>query len=966
MKRRIAVVVLSGVLFPFAGQAAPSAVADKSGLLPAVVPAQSAHKVQVSDPVTAQQIVAKGGRLLADYGSYQLYAVESIGPELADAASVEIRDDYDRIELNAGMIITTEPAVQALRKPVGAFKGKHTHLVQFIGPVQPAWYAALEETGVRIVCYIPQNAYLIFGDADSLACVQKLAATTGFLQWENTYSAANKVHPGARLADINGKARVIGTDLFEIQLVADDEMNPETLKLIDTLKLAPIRRQSKQLGYVNIVVRVDPASLDQIAGQPDVVSIQPYFEPEKFCERQDQIVAGNLSGNSPAGPGYLAWLLSKGFTQAQFDSSNFAVDVTDSGVDNGTTSPNHFGLYFNGTRPGTSHMIYNRLEGTANSGSTIQGLDGHGNLNAHIIAGFNDLTGFPHTDAGGYRYGLGICPFVRVGSSVIFDPNYYTYPDFEDLQSRAYRDGARISNNSWGANTGGAYNSDSQRYDYLVRDAQPAGAAVTNAGNQEMVIVFAAGNAGSGVNTVGTPGTGKNLFTIAASENVHPFGGADGSGISDSGADSVNDIIYFSSRGPCDDGRIKPDIAAPGTHVSGGVAQSDTPGPSGTAIAGFTGGGVSGGPFGSLFWPTNQQFFSASSGTSHSAPGVAGGCALTRQYFINQGWNTPSPAMTKAYLMNSTRHLTGTYANDTLPSNNQGMGLMDLDFAFNGVLRILRDQLTNELFTATGQTCVFEGRVADTGKPFRITLAWTDAPGNTSGNAYNNDLNLTVNIAGNTYKGNVFSGASSVSGGTGDAKNNVESVFLPAGVSGAFTVTVTAANINSDGVPNYGTSLDQDFALVIYNARPEALTVTPAAGLNASGYQGGPFTSTNIVYTLNNTSTSNLSWTAGCASNWVTVSPAGGTLSAGQTNLVTVSINANANSLGAGTNTGLIVFSNVTSSISLVRNVQLVVRPRVLDHFTWDPVSTTQYVGQAFPVRIQALDATDSLLASFT
>jgi hypothetical protein len=136
--------------------------------------------------------------------------------------------------------------------------------------------------------------------------------------------------------------------------------------------------------------------------------------------------------------------------------------------------------------------------------------------------------------------------------------------------------------------------------------------------------------------------------------------------------------------------------------------------------------------------------------------------------------------------------------------------------------------------------------------------------------------------------------------------------------------------------------------------------------LRSTGYQGGPFTPSNMVYTLSNISPSNLSWTAGCTSAWVTVAPVSGILSPGQTNLVTVSINANANSLGAGTNTGLIVFSNVTSSISLVRNVQLVVHPRVLDHFAWDPVSTTQYVGQAFPVRIQALDATDSLLASFT
>ena len=470
-------------------------------------------------------------------------------------------------------------------------------------------------------------------------------------------------------------------------------------------------------------------------------------------------------------------------------------------------------------------MVYARLEGSPHGGSTIQGCDGHGNLNAHIVAGFNDLpNGFPHTDTNGFHYGLGVCPFVRVGSSVIFDPDRFTNPDYEDLQSRAYRDGARVCNNSWNANTGGAYNTDAQRYDALVRDAQPSGSAVPNAGNQEMVICFVAGNAGSSAQTVGSPGTAKNVIVVGAGENVQEFGGSDGSGISDSGADSANDVISFSSRGPCTDGRVKPDICAPGTHVSGGVPQAASPGTNGTANSCYDGSGVSGG-VGSIYYPPGQQWYTASSGTSHSTPAVAGGCALVRQYFINNFTNPASPAMTKAFLMNSAAYMTGTGANDTLPSNNQGMGRMNLGTAFDGVARVLRDQLNADRFTASGQTRTFFGVVADTSKPFRVTLAWTDAPGSTTGNAYNNDLDLTVTVGGNTYKGNVFSGANSVTGGAADPRNNVESVFLPAGIAGAFTITVTAANINSDGVPNNADALDQDLALVVYNASE---TPTPA------------------------------------------------------------------------------------------------------------------------------------------
>ena len=81
----------------------------------------------------------------------------------------------------------------------------------------------------------------------------------------------------------------------------------------------------------------------------------------------------------------------------------------------------------------------------------------------------SDLTGFPFGDGAGYRYGLGVAPFTKVGSSVVFDPYYFTSPNYANLQSKAYNSGARISSNSWGANTP-AYTSDSQAYDALVRD----------------------------------------------------------------------------------------------------------------------------------------------------------------------------------------------------------------------------------------------------------------------------------------------------------------------------------------------------------------------------------------------------------------------------------------------------------------------------------------------------------------
>jgi hypothetical protein len=814
-------------------------------------------KWRVNDSTLAKSLVARGGQLIADYGGFQIIQADDAALTNLDASRMENEDEFDAIELNAVRLDTrsaSRTAGRALRKsagsprgimarestglaqgaiPRGEFAGKRLHLVQFAGPVKPEWRAALEKTGARIVSYIPENGYLIYGDAPALGRMQAWADTNDFVQWEGAYADDYKIHPDARLVDANGQPQPPATDMFAIQMVDDAAANVATLTRIGQWQLAAVENEYSLLGYRNVIVRLPPEHLAEIAAQPEVVSIQPYFEPQKLDERQDQIIAGNLSGNLPGGPGYLAWLTSKGFTQAQFTDSGFVVDLSDSGIDNGTTTPGHFGLYPSGDASQTSRLAYNRLEGRANRGSTLQGCDGHGTINSHIVAGYDNFPGgFPHTDTAGYFYDLGVCPFVKVGSSVVFDPDNFTSPNYPTLQTDAYNGGARISNNSWGANVGGSYNSDAQTYDALVRDVGAAGQ------NRQMVIVFAAGNAGPGSRTIDSPGSAKNVITVGAAENVRSLstanGGTDSAGDSgcsidtDTNANSANEIARFSSRGPCRDGRKKPDLVAPGTHITGGVAQnSPPPSPSGlgSAIPCFTASGVCGLPGSGTtgnadnFFPLGQQFYTVSTGTSHSTPAVSGACALLRQYFINNGRTPPSPAMTKACLMNSARYLTGASANDKLWSANQGMGEMNLGTAFDGAWRILRDQLSAETFTAAGQTRAYSGTIPDATKPFRVTLAWTDVPGNTAAaKELVNNLDLTVVAGANTYKGNVFNGAFSTNGGAADGTNNVESVFLPAGAATSFTVTVTAVQISADAITNNGSLPEQDFALVIYNA----------------------------------------------------------------------------------------------------------------------------------------------------
>ncbi len=809
------------------------------------------HKISVSDAKLVQSIKAQGGRVIADYGSFVLMEANgTVASSVTGSGNAEVVDENNLIQLNAGAIDTTTPAAQAQRGLSGAGPGKGMRLIQFAGPIRPEWYQALVATGARIVTYIPNNAYLVYGQAQQLQAVQQLASDKSIAQWDGDYVAAHRIDPAITPADAKADAAQganaprpnnlseKGNEQFTIQMVDDPAENAATLALIEQYRLEPIIKQNTILGYLNVRVTLPrDVIFSKIAQRVDVVSIQQWNTPKKRDERQNIIITGNVSGSPavPAATDYLAYLAGKGF--AVGTTAAFAVNLSDSGVDNATTTPNHFGLYNSGnsTAPANSRIIYNRLVGTAHAGSTLQGCDGHGNENSHIIGGYvpsGTVSGvnfsvFPHADAQGFRYGLGIAPFVKIGSSVIFDPNTFTSPNYSNLESQAYNNSARISSNSWGANTS-AYTADSQEYDLLVRDAQPAGSTVPAAGNQEYVIAFAAGNSGPGAGTVGEPSTAKNVITVGAAENVNPFSGADGCGIDDTGANDANDIIYFSGRGPTADGRRKPDIVAPGTHVSAGAAQASIVSPpgngNGAQLPCFDGTGVCGG-VASNFFPAGQQWYTASSGTSHSTPAIAGVAALIRQHFINQALPTPSPAMTKGLMMNSARYMTGAGANDTLPSNSQGMGSVSLNSYFDifATAHSLHDQRPADTFTATGQQRVITGTVADTGKPFRVTLVWTDVPGPTSGAAYVNNLDLEVTVGGNTYKGNVFSGAFSATGGTADTRNNVESVVIPAGVSGTFVIKVKATNIAGDGVPGDANLLDQDFALITYNGTESPL-----------------------------------------------------------------------------------------------------------------------------------------------
>jgi serine protease AprX len=412
----------------------------------------------------------------------------------------------------------------------------------------------------------------------------------------------------------------------------------------------------------------------------------------------------------------------------------------------------------------------------------------------------------------------GVAPAARLYFQSLLDPRggLGGLPvSLEDLFEPAYQAGARVHNNSWGAATASAYTVDSNDVDAYA------------AKRRDMLIVIAAGNEGTAADpfnsepgfvdwlSIGSPASCKNALTVGAARNRRMTGGLSGRTYGDTWRQDfpkppIADqrvsgdpecMAAFSSRGPCDDRRIKPDIVAPGTDI---VSTR-----SGVAPDGH-------------FWGLVDDYpaYAYMGGTSMACPLVAGCAALVRQYFVDERDTSPSAALLKATLVNGARWLSGPDSladREARPNFHQGFGAVNLTTTVpNPAEPDLRLEFVdcwetpNLQLGETGERRRFQVDVVG-GVPLRLCMAYTDLPGR----SLQNDLSVMVQdptgakIAGNTGLPEITKS---------DVDNNVEVIRVDDPAPGRWLIQVFARNLLRP---------PQDYALVVTGALSSALRRAP-------------------------------------------------------------------------------------------------------------------------------------------
>ncbi|MBI1189317.1 MAG: S8 family serine peptidase [Tepidisphaera sp.] len=335
----------------------------------------------------------------------------------------------------------------------------------------------------------------------------------------------------------------------------------------------------------------------------------------------------------------------------------------------------------------------------------------------------------------------------------------YTNPvDIVQDYTTAYSMGAHIATNSIGTNVANngfpcSWEGDYQETDRTI-DSIVRGSAVTN-GNPFRV-VWAAGNernsgtCGSMYNTIGPPAGAKNHLSI--------------------GAVNANDdsMTSFSGWGPTDDGRMKPDFAAPGCQVGGdnGVTSCLSSGPTAYGVL---------------------------CGTSMATPTVTGCAALLMQDYRVQFPFLADPR-------NST--LKVLFAQSAVDRGNPGP---DYQFGYGSIrvqaaIDLMRQHNFLEDEVSQGVDKFFFTQVAPGDTSLTLTLAWDDVPG--TANVVPelvNDLDLEVISPDGTqafpWTLNPASPASPAVRTQANHRDNLEQVKVDNPAPGTWSVRIRAFNV---------------------------------------------------------------------------------------------------------------------------------------------------------------------------
>lgn len=630
-------------------------------------------------------------------------------------------------------------------------RGTRAYIVQSDG-YRETLRAELEADGGRVLAYIPNNAYLVELDAMAHGRIGERAE----IQYLGALAAKDKVE--GFLPYLAGQIAGAGRIAVRVQGLAPEDMG-QIAAAVRALG-GKVERviEGGGLPYAEAVVPL--SAVAQLAERPEVQWIEesvPLATSNNVAQTQPLLNSVAVRDN---------WGLS---------GAGQIVGHGDSGLSTGD--------------PATLHPDFRgRTVLLASARTTADDLNGHGTHTAGSILGNG------HASGGRYAGTAPAAQLVHQSLGIAENLNAIVIDDTYALYATPYHAyGARLRNDSWGSNDYGAYTLGSQLADAFIWE-QPDYLVVTSAGNSG---IDSDADGRIDPTSTGSPGTAKNVLTVGAAESDRPYAN-EGYRFLNYGAYgalypaepirgdyfsepllSGQGMAAFSSRGPTRDGRIKPDVVAPGTNILSTQTSSAT----GRAWGAYP----------------DDPAYCYMGGTSMSSPLTAGTAALVREYCqVRAGIAAPSSALLRAIMVGGARSLApGQYGAGPFreipvesPNNVEGWGQPDLRAMLHPQGQMLR--LRDGLQLLTGEVHSEDIAVVEGGKDFVVALAWVDYPAAVqAGVMLVNDLDLRV-IAPD---GTVHYGNGGGSSGLGDRLNPLETVRIAAAAAGNYRVEIAGVRI---------------------------------------------------------------------------------------------------------------------------------------------------------------------------